>query len=351
MIPSAPILAILVAATLALGACAPQATAPSTGAPRYVSLDALAAFPGGAGSAAPARVATPVAAMPDWIGRPVRLHERDGADAFEQAIALSPSARGDAAGNLIAVAMPRSGEASSHVDPAAPMRRPTEAGIRGEIDAAFPGVAMQVVPRPGTNAYGTYGLAIGRGARGAKCLYAWQWIEDAPVVDGAAVASGPVSLRVRLCRDDVTLEAMAAAVNQLRLVPPGRGVPVATAAASPPVQRPRSGVRSTPRPDVTAARRPDIETAAQRQPAARAAVTSMTVGASAVPGRRYLGVDGTADSRPSSYGAAPGGAGLRSVLAGPASGDVAPSSAAVTAQLPPEAYRGPSVSSVRETPR
>ena len=344
---------------LALGACSPQAGTPSAQAPRYVSLDAFAASPAaGSAAVAPAPEATPVAVLPDWIGRPVRLRERDGADAFEQAIGLSLPAKGDATGNLVAVAMPRSEAGAPRGETAAPMSRPTEAGIRAEIDAAFPGVAMQVVPKPGTNAYGTYGLAVGRSERGARCLYAWQWIEDAPVVDGAAVGRGPVSLRVRLCRDDVTLEAMAAAVNQLRLVPPGRGVPVAGAVA--PVERTRTRVRSSHRPVADAPRREDAGPTAERRAAAReprarpvpaqGAAPVATASASAPAGRRYLGADGPVEASPPAYGA-PATAGLRSALAGPALADVETSSAPVTGQLPPEAYRGPSVSNARENPR
>ncbi len=57
--------------------------------------------------------------------------------------------------------MPR-GSAAGEASPAG--GRPTETGIRAELAAAFPGTAMQVVTRPAANAYGPYGLAVGRAA-------------------------------------------------------------------------------------------------------------------------------------------------------------------------------------------
>ncbi len=192
--------------------------------------------------------------------------------------------------------------------------KPTEAGIRAELAGAFPGVAMQVVTRPSANAYGPYGLAIGRNGA-TRCLYAWQWIAEAPVLAGGAPA--PLSLRLRLCREDMTFEAMAAAVTQLRLVPRFAGAPVAGPARA--AHRPRKAASHPSRP---------------------APVAAAAAPGPAPPGARYLG--DAAEGGPATIGASPAPM-MRNVLAGTVD---APSAALASlppgaAILPPEATRGP----------
>ncbi|WP_053082634.1 cellulose biosynthesis protein BcsN, partial [Methylobacterium platani] len=311
------------AAALALGACTAQERAAS----RYASLDAsLPAAP-------PQRAeATPVVVLPVWIGRPVALRERDGADGFAQAFTLSTPGHRGGRDDLVLVSSPR-----EPAREAGPGGKPTEAGIRAELAGAFPGVAMQVVTRPSANAYGPYGLAIGR-AGPARCLYAWQWIPAAPVREGGAPA--PLSLRLRLCRDDLTLEAMAAAVTALRLVPRFAGEPVATAARRP-ARPPRAATAdAAPRPPHRA--RPVERPGPAVVPASGAPSPAP---ASASSGPRYLGE--AAEHGPASTGplrSAQGGfaaiglvtPGIVDAPSGPVAG--LPPGAAI---LPPEATRGP----------
>ena len=316
--PVRPLRALALTALL-LGACTARDAARSVaGTPRYASLDAIAdgRLPA---SADPGRPATPMAVLPDWAGRPVRLREHDGADAFEQAVSLSPAPRGAGGENGILLRMPR-GSATGEASLAG--GRPTETGIRAELAAAFPGTAMQVVTRPAANAYGPYGLAVGRAAGGARCLYAWQWIAAAPDLDPDSGRSGPVSLRIRLCRDDITLEAMAAAITQITLVPRHAGTPVAGPSAARPVP-----AAARPR---TAGRIP----AAARDPApvARAAVAATAP----PPGRRYLGVAEAPDGGRGPQDAGP--AALRQASIGAPPSIQAEASGA---DLPPEALRGP----------
>ncbi|SFV17529.1 hypothetical protein SAMN02799631_06772 [Methylobacterium sp. 174MFSha1.1] len=299
---------LALAAALALGACTAQERA---AAPRFASLDA-ALPPATIPRRSTPVVATPMVVLPAWIGRPVALRERDGAGGFEQAITLRPPGARNGRDDLILVSSPKEGALDAMLG-----GKPTEAGIHAELAAAFPGTAMQVVTRPSANAYGPYGLAIGRSGA-TRCLYAWQWIPEAPLLAGGAPA--PLSLRLRLCRDDVTVEAMAAAVTQLRLVPRFSGEPV----PAPARLAPRSGPRPAGRLQVS---RPHVS-----RPAPVAA-------APAPSGPRYLG---EADERPPAVTAPSGGA-MRSTLAGsldapsPAVASLPPEAAI----LPPEATRGP----------
>jgi len=325
----------LLAVTLALGACNAQTpTAPS----RYTNLDATLdsrldprSGVGSGPSTASARKATTVALLPAWIGRPTSLRERDDADAFEQAITLGGAPRGTAGDNVVLVGMRRLGGGPGRQgdDGLGRLDKPTQEGIRAEMAAAFPGLAMQVVTRPAANAYGPYGLAIGRDPGGARCLYAWQWIAEPPAL-GPAEAVAPVSLRVRLCRADMTLEAMAAAVNQLRIVPRFAGTPLAEArvAAGRPLAGPRRGTQRPSR----AARRPEPEVRRDLAPSALAAATPPDSS-----GRRYLGTE----APPAAAGIMPG------ALAGLGAGVAAPTAGVTTADLPPEATRGPAGPSAR----
>lgn len=318
----------LVLTALALGACtARDEVRSSAGGARYASLNAmLDGRHDSKRSTVPARSGTPIAVLPNWIGSPVRLQERDAADRFEQAVSLSLAPRGGARENLVLLRMPRAGAgAEAMAGDLAPGERPTEAGIRAELAAAFPGTVMHVVTRPAANAYGPYGLAVGRTAGGARCLYAWQWISPPPDLDLASRRSGPLSLRVRLCRDDITLDAMAAAVNQIKLVPRYEGTPVTGIPAS----RAPEVARRHARPRI-AVRPPDAEPAGTAEPAV------------ALPaGRHYLGVPDVAaapDDGRALRDAGPGPAALSRAFVG---AQPPAQSEAIVADLPPEALRGP----------
>ncbi|TGD95931.1 cellulose biosynthesis protein BcsN [Methylobacterium nonmethylotrophicum] len=293
----------LAAATLALGACTARESAVTQ---RFASLDA--ALPSGPGRrSAP----TPVVVLPAWIGRPVALRERDGPGGFEQEIALAPAGHRGGGDHRVRVVSPRDGALDAVLG-----GKPTEAGIRAELAGAFPGVAMQVVTRSSANAYGPYGLAIGR-AGAMRCLYAWQWIPAAPVLEGGG--STPLSLRLRLCRNDVTFEAMAAAVTQLRLVPRFSGTPVPVPSAVRPLRQARPVPMARPAP---------VAPAPASDPAPA--------------GPRYLGTEGP-ERRPSA--ASVPGLPLRGALLGAIDGP-GPSPAAArlppgAAILPPEATGGP----------
>ncbi|MEA2759979.1 MAG: hypothetical protein QOH65_2592 [Methylobacteriaceae bacterium] len=100
--------------------------------------------------------------------------------------------------------------------------KPTEAGIRGEILSRYPSVPMKIVLKPKENGLGTFGLAIGVRGDGARCMFAWQWVED--IRDARGSRSGfakmmgrstPASIRVAMCRRDVTLDALATLVESL----------------------------------------------------------------------------------------------------------------------------------------
>jgi hypothetical protein len=164
--------------------------------------------------------ASAIVALPSGAGAVAQVRERAYANGFGQDIALQGVAAMDANRVEITVATQAGGGRNL-----APMAKPTEAGIKAEIAARFPGAAMQVVTRPRGNAYGPYGLAVGRQRSGARCIFAWQWIDNvnAAPAGGArpqgtfsmAGQAAPASIRVRLCRSDATLDQLAAHMDQM----------------------------------------------------------------------------------------------------------------------------------------
>ncbi len=113
---------------------------------------------------------------------------------------------------------------------------PSEAGMKREILARYPKVPMRIVTQPRQNSLGVFGLAIGRAGNGARCIFAWQWVDD--IRRGGAQSSGfsimgkrfggsssgagatPASIRVHLCRNDATVDDLAATVEGMTLASP-----------------------------------------------------------------------------------------------------------------------------------
>ena len=160
--------------------------------------------------------------LPAEMGVVAQVRERAYANGFRQEIALKGGERGE---NVVDISIegPAGGAGALQVS------RPSEGGVRGEIIARFPGVAMRIVTKPMSNAAGPFGLAIGKAADGTRCVFAWQWIDDmrAPGGGGAAgfaslVSSraAPASVRVRLCRRNVTVDELAGLVQQMRSAGP-----------------------------------------------------------------------------------------------------------------------------------
>ena len=169
------------------------------------------------------------------------------------------------------------------LDEQVPLVRPSEQQIRSEIGGAFPHLDMQIAERESSNAYGPYGLALGRAAGDLRCAYMWQWIDENRLPAEAALA-GPMSIRARLCQAGVTFDAMAAEMDHLTV-----GGQADVAAIEPigvieaPAESPATVVALKPRPRRVATqhvRRPR-QVARHEAPVAEPAAFE--------PGPRYMG--------------------------------------------------------------
>ena len=293
-----------------------------------------------------------ILSLPDEGPAPGKLTERQYSNGWRQSVSLG-TAKTESDWNDLSIDIqtepPETGRGAQ-----IPMGKPSQEGIRHEIIARFPHTAMRIVTRPMRNALGPFGLAIGADAGDMRCAFAWQWVDDihsAAKGGGSSLGGGaPASIRMRICRTGVTADQLANQFERLEItsenidrvlestklsadasremiVPQRRGdlaeAPVSlessiiaasrapvvrTAAANPP--RRRTARRPTPR---------DAEPPMIDAPAPIASVDGRQYLAPVTPAPRY-----SAAQAPETRGAGFG-------------------PARVSASLPPQAYRGPSV--------
>jgi hypothetical protein len=78
--------------------------------------------------------------------------------------------------------------------------------LLSEMEDRIPGVEMQTSLVYVQNKFGPFGFATGRSSSGDLCLYAWQRIE--PNEPAVFLPGGAVSVRLRLCDADATVEQL-----------------------------------------------------------------------------------------------------------------------------------------------
>ncbi|WP_298355210.1 cellulose biosynthesis protein BcsN [Rhodoblastus sp.] len=168
----------------------------------------------------PIPVESALARLPQGAGQPTSALERRYPNGYSQIVRLASDVGGLESQVEIAVQNGKTLYSSKK----APVWKPGEAGIRDELAREFPDMRMQVVANGGfSNRYGRIGMAVGRRGETLRCIYAWQYIDDARrsfengrrirLEDGAEAA--PASLRIKLCRGDATIDDL---VNDARQV-------------------------------------------------------------------------------------------------------------------------------------
>lgn len=146
--------------------------------------------------------------------------ERRYVDGWRQSVALDAAKIADGWNELTIDLRAGAGQAGGIA-----MSKPTQDGIRQELLARFPTTEMRVVTRPMQNALGPFGLAIGAGAGGLRCAFAWQWVDDLRAAgnrEGAALSlfrrgAPQASIRLRVCRSGVTADQLASWFERLEV--------------------------------------------------------------------------------------------------------------------------------------
>jgi hypothetical protein len=199
---------------LALAAC--SASAPEHNYAGRVDRTPTGQITAGDGLSAPIASAPDESAkdailfLPEDAGAPGRMSERQYANGWRQSVSLDGQQVAGGWNDLAVDIM--TDEAGERRGANIPMGKPSQDGVRREILARFPGTPMRIVGRPMRNALGPFGLAIGVGAGGVRCAFAWQWVDDLRAVKGGRSFFGrelPASVRMRLCRKGVTADQLA----------------------------------------------------------------------------------------------------------------------------------------------
>ena len=115
--------------------------------------------------------------LPPEAGAVTRIRERHYPNGTRQDIIMAGGAAGD---NVIEVSVrTQDSVGRSMGGQLLQIGEPSERGVRNEIMSRFPDVRMHIVTRPIRNTFGPVGVAVGRRADGARCVFGWQWIADA----------------------------------------------------------------------------------------------------------------------------------------------------------------------------
>ena len=181
--------------------------------------------PAQGGIANPVASSSAAAMLSPAAGRVVQVSERRYADGLSQEIVLAGdrTSRGE---NRIDVSLRLAPQGDQVYDNLIPMQKPSDADIASELETRFPGMDMQPVNVLLQNRYGPYGLAAGKRGNGERCIYAWQWIDDASAPASPrnstlarAILSQPqpVSVRVRLCRTGASADQLASLVEGIAI--------------------------------------------------------------------------------------------------------------------------------------
>jgi hypothetical protein len=201
---------LLTLLALPVAACSPSTPDPA----RFSALDTTPV-------ASVAAVAPVTAASPGLLrispeGGPIlQVRERDTTNGFHQDLVLAWAKEGHPENRIEIDVITKPAQKG--------IGKPSEAGIRSEILSRYPGVPMKIVLKPKENGLGTFGLAVGVRSDGARCVFAWQWVDDIRDTGGKSgfskmmARSTPASVRVAMCRRDMTLDTLATLVESLSL--------------------------------------------------------------------------------------------------------------------------------------
>lgn len=155
-----------------------------------------------------------LATLPAFGPQVTAVRQASTADGIEQHIVLANGTRlpGE---NMLTIEIGKARDPRFRV-------APKRAVIATEMQAALSGIGMTISEAAGTNTYGPFGYASGRGADGTTCIYAWQII---PHVSGNAQSAGPAyaaQIRLRYCAVAGAGRDLSYLMEGLRLKPVSR---------------------------------------------------------------------------------------------------------------------------------
>ncbi len=185
--------------------------------------------------------ATPMARIAPEAGEVVSVLQNRAGGVLTQRIVLKGDA-GTGGENAIVVQVNQGPRRMADID--GPVPKPSESSIRAELDQNFATVDMELSQAYNHNSFGPFGYAIGHPRTNSSCIYAWQWslgklprLIDSPAAFAAtsSLPSMPTSVRVRLCRSNLTETDLVAFVRDMQVFPANSSDPYVDSASDSPV--------------------------------------------------------------------------------------------------------------------
>ncbi|MBV1705913.1 MAG: cellulose biosynthesis protein BcsN [Hyphomicrobiales bacterium] len=176
--------------------------------------------------------ASALAALPATAGRVLTVDETRYSNGISQKIILAGGLHGYGS-NEIDIRVRLSADPTGTAPDPITLPAGDDVSIASELADMFPHIAMHDVPVLLQNRYGPYGLAAGKSTHGETCIYAWQSYDNfghrnhaapASLVSGFVAPLEPATIRVRLCQNGVSADALGGLMNELYLSGSGGSV-------------------------------------------------------------------------------------------------------------------------------
>ncbi|MCU0831375.1 MAG: cellulose biosynthesis protein BcsN [Rhizobiaceae bacterium] len=159
--------------------------------------------------------------MPWLAGQPIAVREKRYANGVEQIVVLQGEAAADGE-NRVEIRVTQSASSDDRISGEYIQVRNTRAEqIRSDMKEFTWGVPMKIVSSVESNAYGTYGYALGRSKMGFNCLLGWQNVKGEMKQKKAfgfmSSRKTEMSVRMRVCRSDLNEEQLVSIIRGYRI--------------------------------------------------------------------------------------------------------------------------------------
>jgi Cellulose biosynthesis protein BcsN len=159
--------------------------------------------------------------LPWLAGQPIAVREKRYANGVEQTVILQGEAAADGE-NRVEVRVTQSASSDERISGEyLQVRNTRQEQIRSDMKEFTWGVPMKIVSAVESNAYGTYGYALGRSKMGSNCLLGWQNVKGEMKAKKAfgfmSSRKTELSIRMRVCRSDLNEEQLVSVIRGYRI--------------------------------------------------------------------------------------------------------------------------------------
>ena len=153
-------------------------------------------------------------------GQPIAVRETRFANGVEQFVILQSEATADGENRVEIRAVGGTSDVRV-IEQHTEVRSTDLVSIQKELRDFVWGTQMKIVQTVESNAYGTFGYALGQRSSGYNCMYGWQTVKGERKQKNLfgifAGSSTKLSVRVRLCRSDLTQRQLVDVMRTMRV--------------------------------------------------------------------------------------------------------------------------------------